>query len=81
MPPVTPNYDLGLLITIDISIGLLTVLAIMIGVWGIMRQNLCSQEISERVAGIAERLDVRLRRQYADIDRELQDIREMLGGQ
>ncbi len=32
MPPVTPNYDLGLLITIDISIGLLTVLAIMIGV-------------------------------------------------
>jgi hypothetical protein len=44
MPPVTPNYDLGLLITIDISIGLLTVLAIMIGVWGIMRQNLRSQE-------------------------------------
>jgi len=33
MPPVTPNYDLGPLITIDISIGLLTVLAIMIGVW------------------------------------------------
>ena len=81
MPPATPNYDLGPLITIDISIGLLTVLAIMIGVWGIMRQNLRSQEISERVAGIAERLDVRLRRQYADIDRELQDIREMLGGQ
>jgi len=51
MPPVTPNYDLGPLITIDISIGLLTVLAIMIGVWGIMRQNLRSQEISERVAG------------------------------
>ncbi len=44
MPPVTPNYDLGPLITIDISIGLLTVLAIMIGVWGIMRQNLRSQE-------------------------------------
>jgi len=44
-----------------------------------MRQNLCSQEISERVAGIAERLDVRLRRQYADIDRELQDIRKCWG--
>jgi len=29
-------------------------------------------DISERVAGIAERLDARLRRQYADIDRELQ---------
>ena len=81
MPPAIPNYDLGILITIDIGIGLLTVIAIMIGVWGIMRQNLRSQEIGERVAGIAERLDARLRRQYADIDRELQDIKELLGGQ
>jgi len=48
---------------------------------GIMRQNLYSQEISGRGSGIAERLDVRVRRQYADIDRVLQDIREMLGGQ
>jgi hypothetical protein len=36
-------------------------------------------DISERVVGIAERLDARLRRQYADIDRELQDIKERLG--
>ena len=57
MNPTIPNYDLGILITIDIGIGLLTVLAIMIGVWGIMRQNIRSQEIAERVAGIAERLD------------------------
>ena len=81
MNPTIPHYDLGILITIDIGIGLLTVLAIMIGVWGIMRQNIRSQEIAERVAGIAERLDARLRRQYADIDRELQDIKEILGGQ
>jgi len=32
---------------------------------------------TERVAGMAERLDARLRRQYADIDRDLQDIKEM----
>jgi hypothetical protein len=68
------NYDLGVLVTIDIGIGLLAIFGTMVGIWGIMRQNLRSQEISERVAGIAERLDARLRRQYADIDRELQDI-------
>jgi len=33
------------------------------------------------VAEIAERIDLRLRRQYGDIDRELRDIKEMLGGQ
>jgi len=78
MLPAVPNYDLGILITIDIGIGLLAVLTMFIGVWGIMRQNLRSQEIAERVAGIAERLDARLRRQYADIDRDLQDIKERL---
>ena len=67
-----PNYDLGILITVDISIGLLTVLTMIIGIWGVMKQNLRSQEI-------AERIDLRLRRQYADIDRDLQDIKNALG--
>ena len=67
-----PNYDLGILITVDICIGLLTVLTMTIGIWGVMKQNLRSQEI-------AERIDLRLRRQYADIDRDLQDIKNALG--
>ena len=67
-----PNYDLGILITVDSCIGLLTVLTMTIGIWGVMKQNLRSQEI-------AERIDLRLRRQYADIDRDLQDIKNALG--
>lgn len=45
-----------------------------IAVWMILKQGNHTAEIAERVAGIAERLDARLRRQYADIDRDLQDI-------
>jgi len=78
VPPAIPNDDLGLLITLSICITLVVLLATAMFTWMIMRQNLRSQEISERVAGIAERLDVRLRRQYADIDRELQDSRDAL---
>ncbi len=76
-----PNYDLGILITLNIALTLIGFLAAAVAVWGIMRQNIRSQEIGLRVAEIAERLDARLRRQYADIDRELQDIKEILGGQ
>ena len=72
MPPAIPNYDLGILITIDITLALVTVLIVVIGIWGIMRQNIRSQEI-------AERIDARLRRQYPDIDRDLQDIKNAVG--
>lgn len=33
------------------------------------------------MAGMARDIALMVRRQYADIDRDLQDIREMLGGQ
>ena len=69
-----PNYDLGILITLNIFLTLIGLLVAMVSVWGIMRQNIRSQEI-------AERIDLRLRRQYGDIDRELREIKEMLGGQ
>ncbi|MBM3222218.1 MAG: hypothetical protein FJZ47_00215 [Candidatus Tectomicrobia bacterium] len=62
-----PNDDLGLLITLNICLTLMVLLAAVGLTWMIMRQNLWSQEI-------AERIDLRLRRQYADIDRELQEI-------
>ena len=76
-----PQHDLGYLITLNIGLVLIGFFGGMIGIWAIMKQGHHTAEIAERVAGIAERLDARLRRQYADIDRELQDIKEMLGGQ
>jgi hypothetical protein len=88
MPPSIPNYDLGILITFNIGLTMIGILGAMIGVWAILRQNIRMAEIvertsrsTERVAEIAERIDARLRRQYTDIDRDLQEIKEMLGGQ
>jgi len=74
MPPAIPNYDLGILITLNICITLAVLLATAIFTWMLIKQNLRSQEI-------AERIDLRLRRQYTDIDRELQEIKGMLGRQ
>jgi len=79
MPPAIPNYDLGILITIDICLALIGLLGMMAGFWFMSRDMRAITASSERVAGIAERLDARLRRQYADIDRELQDIKNALG--
>jgi len=67
----TTNYDLGILMTLNIFLALLGLMIAAAGIWGIMRQNLRSQEI-------AERIDLRLRRQFADIDRDLQEIKERL---
>ena len=75
---MTPNYDLGILITLNICIGLITVLGMMAGLWFMSRDMRAIVASNEHIAGIAERLDARLRRQYADIDRELQDIKERL---
>jgi len=75
-----PNYDLGILITLDICLALIGLLGAALGVWAILHEMKQISASTERVAGMAERLDARLRRQYADIDRDLQDIKEMLGG-
>jgi len=75
------QHDLGYLITLNIGFVLIGFFRGMIGIWAIMKQGNRTAEIAERVADIAERLDARLRRQYADIDRELQNIKEILGGQ
>ena len=50
---------------------LLGLLLTFVGVWAILRQGIRSQEI-------AERIDLRLRRQFADVDRKLQEIKERL---
>ena len=76
-----PQYDIAMLMTVNIFLALLGLLGMMAGFWFMSRDMREIMATSERVAGIAERLDARLRRQYADIDRELQDIKELLGGQ
>ena len=58
-----PNYDLGILITVDIGLALMTILGMMLGFWAMLHEMREISAISERVAGIAERLDARLRRQ------------------
>ena len=75
---MVPNYDLGILITVNTCLALMGLLGMMAGFWFMSRDMRAITASSERVAGIAERLDARLRRQYADIDRELQNINERL---
>ena len=87
-----PEHDLAALITLNIGLTCTGILAAMIGVWAIVRQASANTtyraEISqrtsastERVAQIAERIDARLHRQYADIDRDLQESKDLLEGQ
>ncbi len=69
-----PNDDLGILITLNVALVLIGLFVGCIAVWMIFKQG-------THVAEIAERIDLRLRRQYGDIDRELREIKELLGGQ
>ena len=83
-----PEHDVASLLSLNIGITLSVLLAGVIGVWAIIRQINRGEEIAartlssaERIAEIAERIDARLRRQYTDIERDLQEIKELLGGQ
>ena len=67
-----PQYDIAMLITLDIGLALLGLILTFIGIWAILHEMKGIAASNERIAGMAERLDARLRRQYADIDRELQ---------
>ena len=67
-----PQYDLGILITLNVALVLIGFCVGCIAVWMILKQG-------NHTAQIAERIDLRLRRQYGDIDRELREIKEILG--
>ena len=85
MPPAIPNYDLGILITLNISLTLIGLLVGCIAVWMILRQM--TQNAQESREGMRELAQMHrevafmIRRQYGDIDRDLQEIKEILGGQ
>ena len=68
--------DVARLLSLNTGLILFVIAIIALSTWGILHEMKEISRSTERVAGIAERLDARLRRQYADIDRELQDIKE-----
>ena len=71
--------DVARLLSLNTGLILAVIAILGISTWGILHEIKEISHSTERVAGIAERLDARLRRQYADIDRELQDIKNALG--
>ena len=85
MPPAIPNYDLGLLITLNISLVLIGFLVGCIAVWMILRQMAQnaqeSREGMREITTMTREVAFMIRRQYGDIDRDLQEIKELLGGQ
>ena len=70
MPPAMPNYDLGILITLNIC---LTLIGLSVAVAGVWFQSRDLKEIiasNERIGRIAERIDARLRRDFPNIGDE-----------
>ena len=84
MPPAIPNYDLGILITLNIALTLIGITIAAIGAWSILRhvtrEHNDTREIVRDVARMQREVAFMIRRQYGDIDRDLQEIKEMLGG-
>ena len=84
MPPAIPNYDLGILITLNIALTLIGITIAAIGAWSILRhvtlEHSDTREIVRDVAQMQREVAFMIRRQYGDIDRDLQEIKEMLGG-
>jgi hypothetical protein len=73
-----PQHDLGVLITLNVAITCMGILSTMIGLWAIVREmGRNTREITSMTREVA----FMIRRQYGDIDRDLQEIKELLGGQ
>ena len=86
-----PQPDIGILITFNIFLTITGILGAFIGAWAILRQSIRStheitegtREISREVREVAQmqrEVAFMIRRQYGDIDRDLQEIKELLGG-
>ena len=73
-----PNYDLGILLTLNIGLTLLDFLIAVIGVWAIMREL---RQSTREITTMTREVAFMIRRQYGDIDRDVQEIKELLAGQ
>jgi hypothetical protein len=79
-----PSYDLGLLITLNIVLTLAGITLAVIGVWSMIRhvtrEHDDTRQTVREVAEIQREVAFMIRRQYGDIDRDLQEIKDLLGG-
>jgi len=83
-----PNYGLGLLITLNITLTLAGILLCFACAWAVIQlSSRSTRELSDsiregirEIAQIQREVAFMIRRQYGDIDRDLQEIKEMLGG-
>jgi hypothetical protein len=84
-----PEHDLSLLVTLNTGMTLSGILITAISCWAILRQSIRStrefsqamREGTREIATIQREVAFMIRRQYGDIDRDLQEIKELLGGQ
>ena len=80
-----PQYDIAMLITFNIGMTFLAIFVTVVGLVILARQNVNStREITQQTREITEmhrEVAFMIRRQYGDIDRDLQEIKELLGGQ
>ena len=72
-----PHYDLGILITFNLGLTFTGILLAFACAWAIIRQSIRS---THEIATIQREVAFMIRRQYGDIDRDLQEIKELLGG-
>lgn len=72
-----PQYDIAMLITVDIGLAILGLLLTFAGIWAILYQT---QRNTREIAQITREVAFMIRRQYGDIDRDIQEIKEILGG-
>ena len=79
-----PQYDIAMLITLDIGLVILGLLLTFAGIWAIIwqlqRNARESREGMREISQITREVAFMIRRQYGDIDRDLQEIKELLGG-
>ena len=80
-----PEHDLSLLVVLAIAMILVGIFTTVIFAWIIVRQaGHNARDLSHDVQEVAQmhrEVAFMIRRQYGDIDRDLQEIKELLGGQ
>jgi len=74
MPSAIPNYDLGILITVDILLALIGLVFSGTIYW---RISFHLSEATKEIASMQREVAFMIRRQYGDIDRDLQEIKEL----
>jgi len=72
------HNDLATLTVFGIALTFAGILLCCACAWAIIRQSIRS---ATEIAQISREVAFMIRRQYGDIDRDLQEIQEMLGGQ